>query len=314
MKEEFHQSENLSIELLRELSKKCSLPSLKRFALQYLVLIASLLTLLFGESGSFVCFLAISVFGFSSMAMFAVGHETIHKTAFVSPLLNDLVCFLACFPVFHTPTGFRYFHFAHHHFTHNLNKDPEISVMGKQTPGLLSSLWIYISYLSGMPLMLAKMSITLAGAIGAGGLTKKYLWYVPADKWARLRWESCLVIAAQALLVTLFISYDRLSVLMIAQIVGHSMLSLYIFAEHNLLPNEGTILERTRTMRYGPFINNLMWNMPYHAEHHAFPSVAWHALPRLHKAMNHELVNQEFSLFHVHSQALKQIKRASRSA
>ena len=36
-----------------------------------------------------------------------------------------------------------------------------------------------------------------------------------------------------------------------------------------------------------------MWNMPYHAEHHAYPSVPFHALPQLHKALDSELVHQE---------------------
>ena len=30
----------------------------------------------------------------------------------------------------------------------------------------------------------------------------------------------------------------------------------------------------------------LMWNMPYHAEHHAFPAIPFHALPALHTQCN----------------------------
>jgi fatty acid desaturase len=29
-------------------------------------------------------------------------------------------------------------------------------------------------------------------------------------------------------------------------------------------------------------VRYLAWNMPFHAEHHSFPAVPFHALPRLH--------------------------------
>jgi fatty acid desaturase len=31
------------------------------------------------------------------------------------------------------------------------------------------------------------------------------------------------------------------------------------------------------------------WNMPYHAEHHAYPSVPFHALPSVHRAIARDL-------------------------
>ena len=33
----------------------------------------------------------------------------------------------------------------------------------------------------------------------------------------------------------------------------------------------------------------LAWNMPYHTEHHAFPSVPFHALPSLHGDLRSDL-------------------------
>ena len=33
------------------------------------------------------------------------------------------------------------------------------------------------------------------------------------------------------------------------------------------------------------------WNMPYHAEHHAYPAVPFHALPRLHGHVKTRLAN-----------------------
>jgi len=55
------------------------------------------------------------------------------------------------------------------------------------------------------------------------------------------------------------------------------------------LPHTGNILDRTRSIQTNKFVNFLLWNMPYHAEHHAFPAVPFHALPALHKEMHAEL-------------------------
>lgn len=35
-----------------------------------------------------------------------------------------------------------------------------------------------------------------------------------------------------------------------------------------------------------PVLRFLYWNMNYHVEHHMFPMVPYHALPRLHEEMN----------------------------
>ena len=41
----------------------------------------------------------------------------------------------------------------------------------------------------------------------------------------------------------------------------------------------------TRTVYMNPVFRFLYWNMNYHVEHHMFPMVPYHALPRLHEAI-----------------------------
>ena len=41
----------------------------------------------------------------------------------------------------------------------------------------------------------------------------------------------------------------------------------------------------TRTMMVSPLLQLLYWNMNYHIEHHMFPQVPFHALPKLHRAI-----------------------------
>ena len=38
--------------------------------------------------------------------------------------------------------------------------------------------------------------------------------------------------------------------------------------------------QNTRTTYTGAVVKWVAWNMPYHVEHHAYPSIPFHALPR----------------------------------
>lgn len=89
------------------------------------------------------------------------------------------------------------------------------------------------------------------------------------------------------------------------QVVGHGLLSTYLVMEHNGLPHEGNILERTRSIRTNKVVNYLLWNMPYHAEHHAYPAVPFHALPLLHEEIKEELVHKEDGLPMLHYEAVR---------
>jgi fatty acid desaturase len=75
--------------------------------------------------------------------------------------------------------------------------------------------------------------------------------------------------------------------------------------EHTGLPNEGSQLERTRTVRSNPALRWWMWNMPYHAEHHAHPGVPFHAMPALHEKLASKLVHVSRGYAAFHRQALR---------
>ena len=65
-------------------------------------------------------------------------------------------------------------------------------------------------------------------------------------------------------------------------ILGFPVLRLYLLAEHGRCPEVEDMFLNTRTTVTSRFVRFLAWNMPYHAEHHAMPSVPFHKLPTLH--------------------------------
>jgi fatty acid desaturase len=69
----------------------------------------------------------------------------------------------------------------------------------------------------------------------------------------------------------------------------HVFQTLWIACEHTGLPLSGTILARTRSVATNPLVRWTVWNMNYHAEHHAWPSIPWHRLPHAHRLVTPSL-------------------------
>lgn len=60
-------------------------------------------------------------------------------------------------------------------------------------------------------------------------------------------------------------------------------------AEHSRCAFVTNMFENTRTTFTNALVRRLAWNMPYHAEHHAFPSVPFHKLPQWHALVRDDL-------------------------
>jgi fatty acid desaturase len=75
----------------------------------------------------------------------------------------------------------------------------------------------------------------------------------------------------------------------IPALIGRPFLAAMLLAEHTGCSEEPDGLANTRsTETWGPW-RFVLWNMPYHAEHHFYPSIPFHALPRAHRLMRPKL-------------------------
>ena len=68
-------------------------------------------------------------------------------------------------------------------------------------------------------------------------------------------------------------------------IVANPLLRLYLMTEHGGCEHSDDGLANTRTTHCAWPVRLLMWNMPYHAEHHLFPNIPFHALPAAHRVL-----------------------------
>ena len=206
--------------------------------------------------------------------LFTAMHETIHGTAFRSAWLNRAVSTASGFLIFIPPVWFRYFHFAHHRHTHDPDNDPELM---SRKPETVSE---YVLYLSGLPLWSSMAKVIAANA---AGITDER--YVPEKGKARVRLEARITVAAYVVLAAASIALWSPALLwawVLPLLLGQPFLRAYLLAEHARCPHVANMLENTRTTFTTALVRLIAWNMPFHAEHHAYPAVPFHKLPRFH--------------------------------
>jgi fatty acid desaturase len=213
--------------------------------------------------------------------LFAPLHETIHRTAFRSRWLNDIVGWLCGAVLVLPPEYFRAFHFAHHRWTQDPAQDPELAA-SKPT-----SLATWLLHVSGLRYWRAQLT----------GLVRRARGRTPEPFLVGRAGQR--VVQEARLLLTLYIAIAGLSVVtgstlaltywVIPALVGQPLLRLYLLAEHTGCPFVSDMLANTRTTLTNAIVRFFAWNMPYHTEHHAFPSVPFHRLPALHRELRADL-------------------------
>ena len=301
MEDNSHETEHLPEEKLMLLIKKND-SALIKFVLMYgyILITAAALVLSWGHS-IWLIILAHLAFAPGFCSSFACEHETVHKTAFKSKFLNSMAARLCGIVQLYAPTMFQELHFTHHRYTHIPGKDPEISFGGKAIPSVISNLPMYLGWISGLPLFLMKFVMFFGGILGMPEFYRKaaFPFFRPRMRFAMFL-DAILLFAVHGTIVCLAIFLSPGFWFIYSGIFfGHLTLSAYLAPEHNGLPHEGNIMAKTRSMQTNNLLRSLMWNMPYHAEHHAYPAVPFHALPALRKELESEIQNFEnYPAFH----------------
>ncbi len=69
------------------------------------------------------------------------------------------------------------------------------------------------------------------------------------------------------------------------------------------------MLRSSRSTRSNRLVRRLAWNMPYHAEHHAYPALPFHALPAAHGLLTDRIETQAPGYWAAQGDILTQIRR-----
>ncbi len=232
---------------------------------------------------------------------FATLHETIHRTAFRSVWVNELVGRMAGLLVGVPFLWFRYYHFTHHKYTNDQARDPELAAGGRP-----KNTFSYLWQISGLPAWYGQIKILLAV-----GLRAKFEQFIPEKSQLRVRLEIIfmLTIYIVVLVYSFTTSTILLTVWILPAILGQPLLRLFLLAEHGGCANVSDMFVNSRTIYTNRLLRFLSWNMPYHAAHHAYPSVPFHALPRLNQMLRRHLKTTSDGYLAFHKEYISNIRR-----
>ena len=205
-------------------------------------------------------------------------HESGHGTAFRTDWMNNFLYEVASFMVFRQSTVWRWSHTRHHSDTIIRGRDPEIAV---PRPPDLQKIVLAFFGISGAVPELKRLIRHAAGKIDPQAAT-----YVPEQEYGKVFFRARIYISIYLVVITLSVIYGTILPLMfigLPTLLGTWLMPVYGLTQHAGL-QENVLDHRLncRTVYMNRIHRYLYWNMNYHVEHHMFPLVPYHALPKLH--------------------------------
>ena len=272
--------------MLRELSARSDLMGAVRAATHYgaIAMVGALIWLVYSRYGLTWALPLIALQGYFVAFLFMIVHETAHKTAFRTRAINLVIGHLSAFAIVLPYEYYCLFHWDHHRYTQDPERDPELIVGPKPK----SDTQLAIAY-SGLLQFAVRVRLMLKHAF-TGKVTAPW---VPENKRAIVVREARLYVAGYALLSMLSIALSTpilLWVWIVPMLAGQLILRPYLYAEHTGCERTRSAFQNTRTTYTGAIMKWFAWNMPYHVEHHAYPSVPFHALPELNRIVDGQIV------------------------
>jgi Na+-transporting NADH:ubiquinone oxidoreductase subunit F len=208
-------------------------------------------------------------------------HESGHGTAFKTDWMNNALYEISSFMVFRQSTVWRWSHARHHSDTIIRGSDPEISV--PRPPSLTTLILTFFGISAAVPEM-RKLFTHASGRIGPEVAT-----YLPESEHGKVIFKARVYLGIFLAVIVLCIVFKSILPLMfigLPTLLGSWLMPVYGFTQHAGL-DENVLDHRlnSRTVYMNRINRFLYWNMNYHVEHHMFPLVPYHALPKLHELM-----------------------------
>ena len=270
---------------MKELMKRSDGPAVRDTLLWFFLMAVSLAGGIY-YWGSWWCvpffFVYGTLYGSSSDARW---HEMGHGTAFKTQWMNDWVYQIASFMIMRNPVTWRWSHARHHTDTIIVGRDVEIALM--RPPALLKWVLNYVGIVDGY----LSLKTLVRNALGILSVDEKD--FIPQTEWpkviavARVHVGIYVLTLAAALYLW---SWLPLMIIGLPRLYGawHNVL-VGLLQHGGLADNVLDHRLNCRTVYMNPVSRFLYMNMNYHVEHHMFPMVPFHALPKLHELIKHDL-------------------------
>ena len=247
-----------------------------------------------------------TLYGSSSDARW---HEMGHGTAFKTQWQNTIVYHIASFMIMRNPTAWRWSHARHHTDTIIVGRDVEIALM--RPPALLKWLMNFVGIVDGY----LSLMVLLRQALGI--ISPDEQSYIPKDEQPKAIFVARIHIMIYATTIAAalyFASWLPLMIIGLPRLYGawHNVM-VGLLQHGGLADNVLDHRMNSRTVYMNPVSRFLYMNMNYHVEHHMFPMVPFHALPRLHELIKHDLPKANPSIWHAYREMLPVLLRQLRA-
>ena len=281
------------------LSRPSDAQGLRQLAIHVALLLATG-TLVYLSRGTWWLAPAIVLHGIPVAYLFCPMHEGVHRTAFASRWLNDTVAWIAGAAI-GLPAGFyRTFHFVHHRYTQDPARDPELA---KPKPTTLAG---YLYTMTSIPFWVGRVSMSLRHALT--GRVRETV--VPPTRQRAIVLEARLVWGIYLLVLVLSVVFRSDAALVywfLPLLVGYPFLRFFLLAEHTGCAYGNDMFANTRTTYTNWAMRALAWDMPFHCEHHSYPSVPFHALHKVNALIRDRIVNSSPGYLAFHRNLIRSV-------
>ena len=259
--------------------------------------------------GSWLCVPFFFVYGvLYGSACDSRWHECGHGTAFKTRWMNDVVYEIASFQVMRNPVTWRWSHARHHTDTIIVGRDVEIAVM--RPPALITLAANYFGIFD----VWNSLGTLLRNAMGVLSPDEKD--FIPVSEQPKAifaaRWH--IAIYATTIVAALAMrSFLPLMLIGLPRLYGCWHMVMVGLLQHGGLADN--VLDHrlnSRTVYMNPVSRFIYWNMNYHVEHHMFPMVPFHALPRLHQLIKDDLPPPNPSIFAAYREMIPAVLKQMR--
>ena len=211
-------------------------------------------------------------------------HEASHGTAFKTDWLNNALYEVASFMVLRESVPWRWSHTRHHSDTIIVGRDPEIAVPRPPNPVQMALKFInfqaFRRYINNIALHCR------------GKVTPDEATFIPPSEYPKVFLRARIYAAIfLAVLAVCYVYRTWLPLVFVfgPNLYGAWLMPIYGWSQHAALAED--VLDHRlncRTIHMNWLNRFLYWNMNYHVEHHMFPMVPYHQLPKLHAAVEND--------------------------
>ncbi|WP_396626981.1 fatty acid desaturase, partial [Luteitalea sp.] len=205
-------------------------------------------------------------------------HEAGHGTAFRTDWMNAALYEVASFMVLRESVPWRWSHTRHHSDTIIVGRDPEIAV--PRPPDLREMFLKCFNYRAW------RRYFTNSTLHAFGRITAIEATFIPPAEYPKVFLRARIYLAIMVAVAGACVYWRTWLPLVFVygpNLYGAWLMAIYGWTQHAALA-ENVLDHRLncRTIHMNPVHRFLYWNMNYHTEHHMFPMVPYHQLPKLH--------------------------------